>query len=633
MISKLNAHKKSSIYTKKHSTPKLNSSSIQKTRSRIQQIINTSEDLKVIDEISHLPKDSQKIFSNSLKKYKFDSEVYIPKSLKFAKAKCDNNKFFLHDLITYETKMQKNKKIIFNFAKQTDSISHTYKIIKDLNNKGAKKNNNNLKEDIEIKNKDKTDRIDDEINKQFNLFTPSILLNPHSRTECIKYNHKYFYDNYINDNELLSNWEENYLQSKNLNLINCKLLQKNNKTTTNFHNLKNLNNDKKNNSNNINFRSKIKSNKGKSSSFSKKNKYFGKNKDILTDINLTKMSLKLMETPEKNICNKQLITPYTDKFSTPHIKSFSNLNPKSDSIFFIKNRVNNNINNSKNNINNNINTNNKNIKSNGNNKNNKNNKNDKNSNNNNSNEDNIESFSSKVLSIPKKRKISSANLKKNYNLSQTPTPINKGKLLQNNLISNLNSSAILQINKNDQEKLKQLISRGLSKKTICFFMKKNAKHHTTAYNPNIKYRFLNYKSDELNKLYDFVKKNDNHKNNFENSDYICDQIKKYFAFYNNKTFENFNLNKGSNINGLVEEFQAKVKNCNMKNIISNNKYIKQTLQRVNKGAFLNYTKKRLDSSIEKNMKNINSKIKDLHYNYAEELLKEKNVYESDAECG
>lgn len=126
---------------------------------------------KIEEELSKFSKESRLFFNNSLNKYIFDMEVYIPQNL--TKKEYANKNYLINQLINIERMNKNTKKIIEPIQKETKKFSRHYKLIKSENKDHQESYMNNLEQLYQSKGY-KINNIEYKHNE--NIFTPSFLL-------------------------------------------------------------------------------------------------------------------------------------------------------------------------------------------------------------------------------------------------------------------------------------------------------------------------------------------------------------------------------------------------------------------------------------------------------------------------
>ena len=119
---------------------------------------------------------------------------------------------------------------------------------------------------------------------------------------------------------------------------------------------------------------------------------------------------------------------------------------------------------------------------------------------------------------------------------------------------------------------------------------------------------------ELNKVYRIVVANKKNRNK-----YPLKYVENYFKNYTKKKLPTFNSKKGSNVHGLLDDFQESVKNINFHKIAKSNNDLKRDIF-FDKGlTYQDFCNKVKIVDIDK-IENVDKEIPVLHYNFAEKLL-------------
>ena len=132
---------------------------------------NLSYKKKLSCELDSLPTNINKIFRQSLDKYKFQMEVYVPHSMRISKKEYYNKNYMLNNLVKTQFKIEGEKNKIRKIAKETKKFSNQYKLVKNDNTNRQKEYLLNLENEYKKRKLKEINYKTDE-----NIFTPSFLL-------------------------------------------------------------------------------------------------------------------------------------------------------------------------------------------------------------------------------------------------------------------------------------------------------------------------------------------------------------------------------------------------------------------------------------------------------------------------
>ena len=170
---------------------------------------------KLENELDSLPNAVNKFFRQSLDKYKFKLEVYVPHSMVISKKEYYLENYMLNNLVKTEDIIKGKKNQIAHISKETKKFSHQYEFVRKENiphqldylskiekmykNKGYNTTGINYKKDD-------------------NIFNPSFLLDTkygiNSNSDVVKYGQNNYKKEYKIDKMLLNKFDE-YIQKKN----------------------------------------------------------------------------------------------------------------------------------------------------------------------------------------------------------------------------------------------------------------------------------------------------------------------------------------------------------------------------------------------------------------------------------
>ena len=90
-------------------------------------------DRRVKNELDTIPNESRHAFRQALNKHSFDSEVFIPSSMRITNNEYKNKNYLLNNLVSFENKMRQQKELVEPIKKETNRFSKQYKLIKEEN--------------------------------------------------------------------------------------------------------------------------------------------------------------------------------------------------------------------------------------------------------------------------------------------------------------------------------------------------------------------------------------------------------------------------------------------------------------------------------------------------------------------
>ena len=170
---------------------------------------------KLENELDTLPNDINKFFRQSLDKYNFQLEVYVPHSMVISKKEYYNKNYMLNHLVRTEDIIKGRKNQIAHISKETKKFSHQYEFVQ---NKNMNHQLDYLSK-IEKMYKNKGYNITGiNYKKDDNIFTPSFLLDTkygnNSHADIVKYGQNNYKKDYKKDKWLLNKFDE-FIQKKN----------------------------------------------------------------------------------------------------------------------------------------------------------------------------------------------------------------------------------------------------------------------------------------------------------------------------------------------------------------------------------------------------------------------------------
>ncbi len=137
---------------------------------------------KITNTINYLEDDKKNFFKKSLKRYKFDQEVYIPDSMSINKSEYKNKNYLLNRLVKFNKSYQIKKDNLNKIQIENDKFTKQYELVKSKNESAQNAYLNEIQEIYKIKGYDaKTITY----NKKENIFNPSILIEENEKFPII----------------------------------------------------------------------------------------------------------------------------------------------------------------------------------------------------------------------------------------------------------------------------------------------------------------------------------------------------------------------------------------------------------------------------------------------------------------
>ena len=169
---------------------------------------------KVENEISSMTKETRDEFRDALNKYSFDTEVFIPKTLSINKNEYKNKNYLINNLVHYEKKSTERKRIVEPLKKETNRFTKQYKLIKEENEEHQQdylKSLENFYSNIGY-NQKSLDKMNE------NIFMPSTALDHdfgiNIGEDAFKYNHIDLRSVFSRDQDLMKQWQQSIKETK-----------------------------------------------------------------------------------------------------------------------------------------------------------------------------------------------------------------------------------------------------------------------------------------------------------------------------------------------------------------------------------------------------------------------------------
>lgn len=539
-----------------------------------------SQKKKIKNEIESMSHESRNIFREALNKYSFDTEVFIPSSLRISKKEYKDKDYLLNTLISFEDRLKEQKEFITPIKNETNRFTKQYKLIHEENNDHQKNYINNLQKYYESMGYSRSGL---EYSGSDNIFSPSSILDTdfgnNIQEDVYRYGNAEYKKDYHKDKVLLRKWTKSVKDTKdNKNRAKNRDLEEEEKEELNIRedilkleaeNLIEREKEKKREEMQKELE-QIKKNLMEEDRIRNMNReeYFNYNLELKNDIKKTKESLEEFNNKEGIFSNK--------RSSITNLKtSFS---PISNRLSIDSNKRN--------------------------------------------------KFVLSEKKINKKRNSVYIYNNINFNNRQTRNMDNLGKFLF------LNRQSPVSLTENN--------IRGMDKMKTCIVKKEqnflpriintiniNKEIEVLDVNDDYKNRLGKIQNQKLkNKMIQFNELDNLYKSVYNNKKYFFERypsknVEAYFKKYTNKRIPALSFKKGSNIHGLLDDLQHIVKKSDFSKIVEYNSDVKREMNHKNEYS----PKKLLDDKkfdVEK-IQEMDVKIPDLHYQFAEDLLTDKDM--------
>ena len=523
-----------------------------------------SNQKKLENEISSLPKEFRNEFRGALNKYSFDKEILIPKAITIYKNDYKDKNYLLNNLVSFENKAQERKDLVEPLRKETKRFSKQYKLILEENEYHQ---NNYLRKLAKIYKSLGYNINNIEFQKTENIFSPSVILDHNFGINIMEDIYKYsnfgLSKEYKIDQNLLRKIKKGIKDTKVHKNMKKTLKEENEMKGGEIDEIKEKEKEKE--LKYITFQKEIEKVKNtlEEENIIKnmtKQEYFKFNKKIKNDIQTTKRLLKeFFENKNSNsyyypkkITLKNLEDNNIQKtINIIHPSKFKNYQEK---IVFSSNEI---------------------LKE----------KNDK----------DIKKTNNKNIFIK--------NLKNNFNIKQIK---DKNSPIMTQIITPIKTK---NEKRNFLPKLSSMLNTGHDISTSVEIKSKN---YNEIFN-DIKLKKIK-KGKDLNNTYNLVCSN---KTNMLEK-YPTKSVELYFKKYTKKKIPKVNYKKGSNIHGLLDDFQYVVRKKDFYKVAESSNDVKKEIR--NKRD-LSYNKIPDEVNLDVNkIQDLDDKIPDLHYILAENLL-------------
>lgn len=172
-------------------------------------------DRRVKNELDTIPNESRHAFRQALNKHSFDSEVFIPSSMRITNNEYKNKNYLLNNLVSFENKMRQQKELVEPIKKETNRFSKQYKLIKEENVGRQKDYVQNIEKFYENKG---YSRSGIQFKKNENIFSPSAILDhdfgKKIEEDVYKYSNKEYKKDYQKDQGLIKKWRKGVKETK-----------------------------------------------------------------------------------------------------------------------------------------------------------------------------------------------------------------------------------------------------------------------------------------------------------------------------------------------------------------------------------------------------------------------------------
>jgi len=172
-------------------------------------------DRRVKNELDTIPNENRRAFRQALTKHSFDSEVFIPSSMRITNNEYKNKNYLLNNLVSFENKLRKQQEYVEPIKKETNRFSKQYKVIKEDNFGRQKDYVNRIEKFYENKG---YSRSGIQFKKNENIFSPSAILDhdfgKNIEEDVYKYSNKEYKKDYQKDQGLIKKWKKGVKETK-----------------------------------------------------------------------------------------------------------------------------------------------------------------------------------------------------------------------------------------------------------------------------------------------------------------------------------------------------------------------------------------------------------------------------------
>jgi hypothetical protein len=170
---------------------------------------------KIKNEIESMPHEKRNTFREALNKYNFGFEVFIPNTLRVSKKEYKKKNYLLNTLISFEGKLREQKELVGPLKKETNRFSKQYKLIH--------KENTGHQRDYIKKLQDYYENIGYsrsgiEYKGTDNIFSPSSILDQdfgrNIHEDAFKYGNSEYKTDFHKDQNLIKKWKKGIKDTK-----------------------------------------------------------------------------------------------------------------------------------------------------------------------------------------------------------------------------------------------------------------------------------------------------------------------------------------------------------------------------------------------------------------------------------
>lgn len=159
--------------------------------------------------------ENRNIFREALNKYSFETEVFIPSSLRISKKEYKNKNYLLNTLISFEDKLNEQKEFITPIKNETNRFSKQYKLIQEENGGHQRNYLNNLQKYYEGLGYSRSGL---EFSRSDNIFSPSSILDQdfgnNIQEDAYRYGNAEYRKDYLKDRILLKKFGKSVKETK-----------------------------------------------------------------------------------------------------------------------------------------------------------------------------------------------------------------------------------------------------------------------------------------------------------------------------------------------------------------------------------------------------------------------------------
>lgn len=170
---------------------------------------------KIKSEIESLPSESRNTFREALNKHSFGVEVFIPNTLRVSKKEYKKKNYLLNTLISFEDKLRDQRELINPLKKETNRFSKQYKLIIKENTGHQRDYIKNLQDYYENMG---YSRSGIEYRGSDNIFSPSSILDQdfgnNIHEDAFKYGNVEYKTDYHKDQNLIKKWKKGVKDTK-----------------------------------------------------------------------------------------------------------------------------------------------------------------------------------------------------------------------------------------------------------------------------------------------------------------------------------------------------------------------------------------------------------------------------------